>query len=76
LFPFELKLQWDFCHTHVEQNTVKSSLDRVIRRGLFKDGFNINNSDLLRKLTHVIDDGIGREWEEGTIDIEGVDVKP
>jgi len=75
LFPFESKLQWDFCCTHEEENTGKSSLDRKICCWMFKDGFNVKSSDHLRKLTHAMDDGIDCEWEEGTIDIEGVDVK-
>ena len=47
----------------------------MIHRGLFKDGFNVKNADHLRELTHAMDDGIDCEWEEGTIDIEGVDVE-
>jgi len=75
LFPFESKLQWDFCRTHVEENTGKSSLDRMIRRGLFKDGSNVRSADHLRELIHAMDDGLDCEWEENTIDIEGVDTE-
>jgi hypothetical protein len=59
----------------VEENTGKSSMDRMIRYMLFKDRFNGKNADHLRELTHVMDDGIGCEWENCTIDIEGVDIE-
>jgi hypothetical protein len=75
LFPFESKLQWDVCHTHMEENMAKSSLNRIIRRGLFKDGFNVKNANHLRELTHAMNDGICCEWEKGTIDIECVDIE-
>jgi hypothetical protein len=76
LFPVELKLQGDFCRTHVEENRGKSSLNQMIRHGMFMDGFNVKNADHLHELTHAMDDGIYCEWEGDTIDIEGVvDVK-
>jgi len=68
-----LKLQWDFCRTDVEENTGKSLLDRMIRRGLFKEGSNVKSADHLGELIHAMDNGLDYEWEENTIDIEGVD---
>jgi hypothetical protein len=65
----------DFCRTQVEDYTERSSLDQMIRCWLFKDGFNVKNANHLSELIDAIDDGIAFEWEEGTIDIKGVDME-
>lgn len=75
LFPFESNLQWDFCSTHLEENAGKNILDRMIGHGVFKGGINITNADHFRRLVHEMGDGIDCKWEEGTIEVEGTDVK-
>lgn len=75
LSPLESKLQWDFCRTHVEENTGKSSLDWMIRRGRFHPGINVKNADHLHKLVHAMADGLDCERQEGIVDFEGTDVE-
>lgn len=75
LFPFQSKIRQDFCRTHVEENTAKNVLDRMICRGVFKDGIHITNTDHFRQLIHEMDNRLDCEWEEGMINIQDTDVE-
>jgi hypothetical protein len=75
LFPFKSKLKWDFCLTHVEENSGRVFLDCIIHSGLFKEGSNVKSGDHLRELIHAMTDGLDCEYKKNTIDIEGVKVK-
>ena len=60
--------------TIVEENISKGKMDRMIQQGLFVENAQARNTDQLRKLLVAMQatDGLSSEWQEATIDIEGI----